>query len=90
MAFSDFHPPVGEVYYEMWLEGGDLIVKLPLYAERFRVDEAVFLDDVQYKVERIEHRLTSEPDRTIPPDVEERNMGFGHALSKVWVSIPPP
>ena len=90
MAFSDYHPPVGEIYYEMWLEGGGLVVRLPLYAENFKANEAVFIDGVEYKVESIEHRLISEPDWTIPPNVEVRDMGFGHVLCKIWVSIPPP
>lgn len=90
MAFDDYHPNVNEYYYEMWLQGGGLVVKLPPYAVNFRVDEAVFIDDQEYEVKSIEHRLTSEPDWTVPPEAQTRDMGFAAVLVKVWVSTPPP
>ena len=86
MAFYDYHPPVNEFFYEMWEEGGDLIVKLPVYAEHMRPDDAVFIDDVEYKVEAVEHRLTSMEDwpGPTPPAYDK---GFSYVLVKIWVSI---
>ena len=89
MAFDDYNPNVDRIYYEMWEEGGDLIVKLPVYAVNFKVPEAIFVDDVEYKVEAIEHRLISMPDWTVPPEVQTKDMGFDTVLCKVWVSVVP-
>ena len=86
MAFFDYHPPVNEFYYELWLEGGGLILKLPLYAVNMRVGETVFIDDDDYKIESIEHRLTSLADWP-GPEPPAYDTGFSYVLCKIWVSV---
>ena len=85
MAYSDYQTPCNEPFYELWEQGGDLIVKLPAYAEHMTVDDHVFVDDVEYKVQGIEHRLTSVEDWG-GPEPPAYDKGFGFVLVKVWVS----
>ena len=85
MAYNDYQPPCNEPFYQLWEEDGDLIVKLPSYAEHFLVGDIVFIDDVEYEVKGIEHRLTSLEDwgGPVPPAYD---AGFSFVLVKVWVA----
>lgn len=88
MVLRDF-PGAFEAEYELWEEGGDLITVLPWYACQFRGDKQyVTIDDVEYKVEKITHILTSRPDwpGPVPPAAER---GFGTPSCKIEVSLVP-
>lgn len=79
-------PGVYDVQYELWEQGNAIIQPLPAYAARFEASEHLYIDGAHYKVEAIEHYLTSRPDWP-GPTPPETDMGYDFVLCKVLVTI---
>lgn len=85
MAVDAYIPLVKEIYYEMWEDGGDLLLRLPSIADQFVVGEDIYINETGYKIERLEYHMTTLEDWP-GPEPPAYDRGFDVVYVKVIVS----